>query len=340
MNARLVAALRAHPRPDPAVAALVLGALALLALDPRQTGASLRFVLASLLDLAPLLLVAVALSAGLRAGGTDALIRRTLSGHETAMILLASLLGALSPLCSCGVVPLIAALLAAGVPLAPVMAFWLSSPVIDPPTFLLTWSVLGLDFALGKTAAAFLIGLTGGLALLPFRRRAWVRLPLRSTACATGCCAGSRCGNPEWRFWRTAAGRQRFLRFSLEDALLLARWLALAFFIESLMIAWLPAELVATAVGGGGWGSVVLATLAGVPAYLNGYAALPVVAGLLAKGMAPGAALAFLVAGGVTSIPAAAAVAAIARPAVFAAYLLFALAGSLAAGFVFGLLAV
>jgi len=51
--------------------------------------------------------------------------------------------------------------------------------------------------------------------------------------------------------------------------------------------------------------------------------------------MAPGAGLAFLVAGGVTSIPAAIAVFALVKRAVFALYI--ALAGSFAAGLLFQL---
>ena len=53
--------------------------------------------------------------------------------------------------------------------------------------------------------------------------------------------------------------------------------------------------------------------------------------------MAPGAGMAFLLAGGVTSIPAAIAVYALARPPVFVAYLAFAFLGSLSAGLLFGM---
>jgi hypothetical protein len=60
------------------------------------------------------------------------------------------------------------------------------------------------------------------------------------------------------------------------------------------------------------------------------------VAGLLLQGMAPGAGMAFLLAGGVTSIPAAIAVYALARPPVFAAYLGFAFVGTLTAGLLYG----
>jgi uncharacterized membrane protein YraQ (UPF0718 family) len=51
--------------------------------------------------------------------------------------------------------------------------------------------------------------------------------------------------------------------------------------------------------------------------------------------MAPGAGMAFLVAGGVTSIPAAMAVWALARPPVFALYIALSLGGALIAGLLF-----
>ena len=91
--------------------------------------------------------------------------------------------------------------------------------------------------------------------------------------------------------------------------------------------------------GGGEWFTVVVASLVGIPAYLNGYAAMPLIAGLIDQGMAPGAGLAFLIAGGVTSIPAAIAVFALARLPVFIAYLSFALTGSVLAGLAYGLVA-
>ena len=89
-------------------------------------------------------------------------------------------------------------------------------------------------------------------------------------------------------------------------------------------------------IGGGGWLTVLGATAVGVPAYLNGYAALPLVGGLIEQGMAPGAGMAFLLAGGVSSIPAAIAVWALARPPVFAAYLGFAFLGAFSMGLLYG----
>ena len=87
--------------------------------------------------------------------------------------------------------------------------------------------------------------------------------------------------------------------------------------------------------GGEGILSIPLAAFVGVPAYLNGFAAIPLVSGLMELGMAPGAALAFMVAGGVSCVPAAIAVFALVRLPVFFWYLCLALAGSLIAGSVF-----
>lgn len=99
------------------------------------------------------------------------------------------------------------------------------------------------------------------------------------------------------------------------------------------MIAYVPAESIATLLGGDGAMPVVIAALIGGPAYLNGYAAVPLVGGLMEAGMAPGAAMSFIVAGGVSSIPAAIAVYALVKTRVFAAYILYGLSGAILAGF-------
>ncbi|MDR6267100.1 permease [Roseobacter sp. N2S] len=308
-------------------------------LDPSQGQESLSFVASNLLQTAPYLLLSIGLAAYAGATGADNLIARAFTGAPVVMILVAAAFGGLSPFCSCGVIPLIAALLAMGVPLSAVMAFWLASPVIDPSMFALTAGVLGLEFAIAKTLAAIGLGLFGGYVTLILTRSGAFANPLREGV-GNGGCDASGIRNPKppvWAFWRDEARRTKFGREALKTSLFLFKWLSLAFVLESLMIAFVPAEWVAQAVGGEGFVSILIATLVGVPAYLNGYAALPLVSGLVDQGMAPGAGLAFLVAGGVTSLPAAIAVWALARRAVFALYITFALTGSMAAGLLFQL---
>jgi uncharacterized membrane protein YraQ (UPF0718 family) len=208
--------------------------------------------------------------------------------------------------------------------------------------FLITTGVLGVQFAVAKTVAAIGLGLLGGFGVLAMRR--WgvlVGEPLRDGV-GNGGCAGSKIRNPKavvWRYWDEPARRDAFWVNARQSALFLGKWLTLAFVLESLMVAYIPNNLVAGLAGDGSFLSILTATLVGIPSYLNGNAALPLVAGLMEKGMAPGAAMAFLVGGGVTSIPAALAVWGIARPIVFAAYLALATIGAVLSGMVFQMVA-
>ena len=97
--------------------------------------------------------------------------------------------------------------------------------------------------------------------------------------------------------------------------------------------------MVSSVLGGDGVGPILLGALVGGPAYLNGYAAVPLVDALLTQGMSNGAAMSFMLAGGVSCIPAAIAVWALVKPRVFAAYLAFAFVGSVFAGVVWNMIA-
>lgn len=333
MNA-LALQLKSAVRPDP-VWLIILGTILVLAIgSPAQALASLAFIAKAVLSVAPVFLVSIFLTAVAKASGADNLIARAFVGHTALMVLFAALMGALSPFCSCGVIPLVAALLAMGVPLPAVMAFWLASPLMDPAMFVLTGSVLGTQFALAKTAAAIFVGLIGGYGTWAMTARGLLASPLRTDA-GNGGCAGAKVRNPKpvvWNFWPEAERRKSFMASVSANGRLLGKMLVLAFLLESLMVAYVPTGLIADLLGGTGPGAILVATIIGVPAYLNGTAALPLVRELLSQGMAPGAGMAFLVGGGVTSIPAAIAVWSIARPPVFAAYLGFAVLGAFTSG--------
>jgi len=325
-------------RIDSAWAAILAVAGTLAVLIPDQAAASAAFVTRAVLNVAPFFALSIALAAYVKASGAENLIVRAFTGRTEVMVVFASLMGALSPFCSCGVIPVIAALLASGVPLAPVMAFWLASPLMDPPMFLLTAGVLGFQFAAAKTVAAICVGLLGGFGILALQAFGALAGPALRSDAGNGGCAGSRIRNPKdvaWRCWEDPVRRDAFFGSAAQNAKFLGKWLLLAFLLESLMVAYVPGDIVARIAGDGGVLSILLAALVGVPSYLNGNAALPLVAGLIDMGMAPGAAMAFLIGGGVTSIPAAIAVGAIARPKITVAYLGFGAAGALLCGIAF-----
>ncbi len=93
--------------------------------------------------------------------------------------------------------------------------------------------------------------------------------------------------------------------------------MSFAFLLESLIVAPIPAEKVTQWFGGDSGWTILFSPTIGIPAYLNGYAVIPLVAGLIEKGMVPGTAMAFMVTGGVTSIPPAMGVHALVRRDVF-----------------------
>lgn len=124
----------------------------------------------------------------------------------------------------------------------------------------------------------------------------------------------------------------RVRRDFLDESWTIGRWLLLAFAIEALILRFVPQEALISVLGSDAPWAVPLAALLGVPLYLDNLSALPIIAGLLEQGMAPGAAIAFLLAGPVTTIPAMTAVRAIMPGPVFRYYLAVSILGSMALG--------
>ena len=318
--------------------ALVLTFSVLTVLDQTQAYRSLRFSMQSMLGIAPFFILAIAFAGYAKATGIDAHIARVFSGKTWITIIAASLAGALSPFCSCGVIPLIAAMLASGVPLAPVMAFCISSPIMDPEMFVITASGISLNFAIAKTFAAIGMGLGSGFAISGLQKIGLLQNPLKRTQ-QSSCCQSSFGKNSKvkvfWRFWLKKEGRSRFMEEIRENGIFLGKWMLFAFFLESLMIAYIPAEWIVNAVGNGSSYAIPLASVVGIPAYLNGYAAIPLISGLMDMGMTSGAAMAFITSGAVSSIPAALAVYALVRKPIFVMYIILGLTGSILAGYIF-----
>ncbi len=333
---RLSEPLALWQRIDKVLLAIVAIPVALALVDPEQVRPTVSFAGNAIAHTGVFIVFAVLAVAYMKATGAEALLARAFEGRETRMILLAALLGGLSPFCSCEVIPFIAALLALGAPLSAVMAFWLSSPLMDPAMFLITSGTLGSEFAIAKTAAAVSVGIMGGFTVKLFTRSMVFTKPLKATqakGCGS-CCGGSSpfSGRPHWAFWEEADRRRSFRDTTVDNAFFLGKWLLLAYLIEAMMLEYIPAELIATVLGGSGPTPILLGALLGAPAYLNGYAAVPLVDALLEQGMSNGAAMSFVIAGGISSVPAAIAVWALVKPRVFAAYLGFAMVGAVIAG--------
>ena len=311
---------------------ILSGLIGLLAvLDTGQIGHSFVFTLQSMWQMLPFFILAIGLAAYAKATGADEIIAGVFSGNPVRATILAAFVGALSPFCSCGVIPLIAAMLGAGVPLAPVMAFWIASPIMDPEMFILTAAGIGVNFAIAKTLATIAMGLLAGFSVLLVQRYGFLSNPLQAnvTSGCTSSCESDANKGINWRFWQETQRVEAFKAESYSIGVFLGKWLAFAFFLESLMLAYVSPDWITGYVGADNFFAIPIAAIVGVPSYLNGYAAIPLISGLLEMGMTPAAAMAFVTAGAVSSIPAAVAVFALVKRPVFALYLSLGLFGSI-----------
>jgi uncharacterized protein len=341
------------------------------------------FVAASAWKILPVFLLSVSLGVLIRALELDGAIRRVFSHRLGVSILLATAVGAFSPFCSCTVIPLVAGLLIAGVPLAPVMAFWVASPTMDPEIFALSVGFLGWDLSVMRLIATLVLSLAAGYLTLLLTRGGVLGKVLRreepearpegtesccasetpaaagpvpvavgatpssvalvqrrEPSCGAGCATGEAPGPDTERWYSSALAGLRALswpevgRDVARESWRVGRWLLVAFALEALILAYVPQEAIAGVLGGQNPLAVPLAALVGLPLYMTEAAALPIVSGLIQGGMSPGAALAFLIAGPATTVPAMVAVWSLVRPRVFALYVGVALIGATALGLV------
>ncbi|WP_112320763.1 permease [Oceanibium sediminis] len=322
----------------------ILLAATMIALTFWRPGFALEtawFVILGMIHVAPLVVPGILLAAWITASGASDQVAAVFHGRRVQSVIGATVVGALLPVCGVTVLPLMAGLLAARVPLVPVMAFWLASPITGPAMLSATVATLGWEFAIGKALAAIGLGLFGGAMTALVAGCDWVASPLRSNRIVGS--LGGQCGGYaeeragfDPRIWRDPARRAGFVRESWSITRLILLVLIPAFAAEYLLNAWLEPNAVAAYMGRNSAFAVPLAVVIGGPAYIDGYAALPLTRVLLEHGMSAGAAMAFLVSGGVVSIWGAMAIFPVLKLKPFLLYLALALVGSMVSGWVFG----
>ena len=309
----------------------------LYVIDPSQVSSLLVGAGDSLAKILPFMMLAITISSAARAISVESLIARAAVRREGYVVALFAVCGALLPFCSCGVIPVIASLLAAGIPLAPVMAFWMSSPLMDPNQFFITASELGWQFAIARAAAAVCLGLISGYATMLLMRTVGLSDPLRFKVKINGSNKFDPATTTElkWQFWKDRARSRIFVVHWAKTFWFLLRWLTIAFLLERLMIGYIPPATIASWLAVGGLTEIPIAGAFGALFYVNSFAAIPSVSGLIKLGLSPAAGLTFIIAGGLTSIPAATAVWVLVTRKVFVWHLALAIIGSLLAGYTY-----
>ena len=244
----------------------------------------------------------------------DLKIRDSIVRSGSYAIPLAVAIGMVSPLCSCGILPVFITLAMVGTPLAPLMALLVTSPVMGPDALLLTWSSLGAEWALYKFVGAAILGLGAGFSVLFLERRGWLGSEMillkpiyrQDGSLAPAADMGAEIGVHVKRM--QIVPRASKLRFifdrSLDAALFIGPYLLLAIVLEALMVTLIPVAWIKLLVGAKSFWSLLMAALIGLPLPTNQIPLIPILSGLLTMGIDKGAAYTLLLAGPVTSLPA------------------------------------
>ena len=219
------------------------------------------------------------------------LVKRHLGGKGFLPVLKAVLLGIPLPVCSCGVIPIAAALRNEGAGKGATGAFFISTPQTGIDSILVTASMMGLPFALLRPLAAFLSGLSGGLLISRFCTSA--SAPVREKKGHCCCCGGPSSDEKSWKNAPRFILSYGFLRMMKSTAPSLLQGMAVAALIQQLV----PADFGAAYLKNNTALEFAAVLLLSVPLYVCSSASVPIALTLLLKGFSPGAALLFLIAG-------------------------------------------
>lgn len=238
-----------------------------------------------LVTVLPYFVAGLALAVGLRRLLPATLwLKRWASGARG--VYAATLAGALLPGCCMAAVPMAAALQVAGASRGVVAAFLLTSPLLSPQAFLLTWGVLGWRMALARLVSTFALLPVMGLGIEACDRGRGSRPPARGESLALLTPAGSS-------FWREVAD----LAFDY------GRWLLLGLLIAAVLTGLAPPDLIARSVGATGPLAYLLAAAVGIPAYICEGEEVPLAYGMLRLGLGEGPTLTFLLGAVGTCLP-------------------------------------
>ncbi len=244
--------------------------------------------------MAPVLLLGFTIAGVLSVAVSRERVERNLGGTRFWAVIKASFFGVPLPLCSCSVIPVAASLKRHGAGRGAVMAFLLSTPQTGADSILATYGMLGLVMAVFRPLAAFVTGLLGGFLvnLLPEPDS-----DTASDAPAPACCAAQpeAPAAPARPAWQRALWHG-FIQLpgDIGGALLVGILLAAA------VVTFMP-DHIFDRLAGGGFTTMLLMMLVGIPLYVCATASIPIAAALVLKGISPGAALVFLITGPATN---------------------------------------
>jgi uncharacterized protein len=235
-----------------------------------------------------LLLLVVFIVGVIRSFFTAERTRAVLAGRrESVGNVLASLLGVVTPFCSCSAVPLFIGFVTAGVPLGVTFSFLIAAPLINEVALVLLWGLFGWKVAMLYAGTGLAIAMIAGWIIGRLRLERWVEPWVYAVQSG----AAVEAGVPTW------GDRMRSGLEAVREIVGRVWWyVVLGIAVGAGIHGWVPEGFLASFMGKDAWWSVPAAVLLGVPMYSNAAGIIPIVQALLEKGAALGTVLAFMMA--------------------------------------------
>ena len=242
-------------------------------------------------EMSPYLLLGLLLAGILHVYFKKDVTKKYLGKPNLKSVVYAALLGVPLPLCSCGVIPTGIAFYKEGASKGATVSFLISTPQTGVDSIAVTWSMMSLPFALLRPVVAFITGIVGGVITNK------MKIGEISDSLPEDDCNGS-CHVQESK----SAGKFKtmlqyaFIEF-LDD---IAKWLTIGLLIAALISVLIPDDFFIQYLGNPVL-SMLVVLLISVPMYICATGSVPIAVVLMAKGLSPGAALVFLMAGPATN---------------------------------------
>lgn len=244
-----------------------------------------------------LLLVLIIFFVGiLRSYFTAERTRKALEGKKTFTgNIMASLLGIVTPFCSCSAIPLFLGFVESGVPLGVTFSFLIAAPMINEVAIILLYGMFGWKVAAIYIGTGLAIAILAGWIIGKLKLEKWVEEWVYATKLGEG--------NGEEE--KIAFSQRISMGYDAVKEIVGKVWLyvALGILVGAGAHGYVPEEFMASLMGKSAWYSVPLSVLIGIPLYSNAAGIVPIVSVLIEKGASLGTALAFMMSVIALSLP-------------------------------------
>jgi uncharacterized membrane protein YraQ (UPF0718 family)/copper chaperone CopZ len=242
------------------------------------------------LEMAPYLLLGFLIAGLLNGLFSKEWLQRQLGKPGWGSSIKAALFGIPLPLCSCGVIPTGVSLHKKGASKGATTSFLISTPQTGIDSILITYGLMGWAYAVVRPIIAFITGILGGYFVDNFDK---TETDMKEADCCDDC--GVDVNKQHWfdRIFKYA-----FVEF-LQD---ISKWLIIGLVLASVISMLVPEQFFEEGILSQPIVSMLLVLVASIPLYVCATGSVPIAAVLLMKGISPGAAIVFLMAGPATNI--------------------------------------